>query len=100
MNWVEKWITIKVIVPNPKDGQEHRKVALQWCFSEMPVHVVGTLKELFKSVVTDDERDGQANSAPERVTPADPVPEAKHIILGNAECGDRFLVRRKGDEVF
>jgi len=54
LNWVEKSITIKVIVPNPKDGQEYRKVALQWRFSEVAVHVVGTPKKLFEFVVTDD----------------------------------------------
>src|SRR6266404_8761965 len=91
--------TVEVIVPDPDDGQEHRKIILQWRFSEVLVHVVCAAKEFFEIIVANDECDRQTYGTPERIPSADPVPEAKHVILGNTERGDGLLVRREGDEV-
>lgn len=48
------WTTVEVIVPNPDDGQENRKVVLQRRFSEVLVHVVRTPEKLFEIVVAND----------------------------------------------
>ena len=65
----------------------------------MGVHVVRAAKESLKVLVPDHKRDRQADRAPEAVAAADPVPEAEHVLLCDAECGDSLLIRAERDEV-
>lgn len=65
----------------------------------MLVHTVGTLEELLKVIVSDNQSDRQSDRTPKGITSADPVPELEHIFLRDAEGSDSLGVGTEGDEV-
>lgn len=91
---------VKVVVPEPDEREEDGEVLLEWRGLEVLVHAMRTAKQLLKVVVPDDERDREADRGPERVAPADPVPELEHVGGRDAELGDRLRVRAQRDKVF
>ena len=88
-----------VIVPNPQQRHNHRNVLLQRRGTEMVVHRLGAAQKLVKILVPDRNRNGKPDSRPQGVTPADEIPELKHIVDVNAEFRHRLGVRRKRDKV-
>ncbi len=90
---------IEVVVPDAEKSQDHGQVLLELGLGKVLVHGVGAGKEVLEVVKPDADRDGKADSRPERVAAANPVPELEHVGLGNAELGDALGVGREGDEV-
>ena len=88
-----------VVVPNPQQRHNHRNVLLQRRGTEMVVHRLGAAQKLVKILVPDRNRNGKPDSRPQGVTPADEIPELKHIVDVNAEFRHRLGVRRKRDKV-
>jgi hypothetical protein len=65
----------------------------------MPIHPVRTLEQALKVIVPDDERDAQADRAPQGVPAADPVPELEHVLLRDPKLGHGGGVGRERDKV-
>jgi hypothetical protein len=65
----------------------------------MLVHAMCAFEELLEIVVSDDQADGEADSAPETVPAADPVPELEHVLLGDTKLGHGGDVCAEGDKV-
>ena len=82
----------EVAVPDAYERQDNRDVSFERLRAEMAVHVERTLEKFSEVVVTDKTGDGQADSGPESVTPADPIPENEHILLIDAEGADLFHI--------
>mmetsp|Transcript_41489 Transcript_41489/g.111062 ORF Transcript_41489/g.111062 Transcript_41489/m.111062 type:complete len:486 (+) Transcript_41489:360-1817(+) len=89
----------EVVVPDAQQRQHHGHVGGEGRGAEVVVHGVGAGEQLLEVVHADGQRDGHADRAPERVPPADPVPEAEHVGGVDAEGGHGGLVGRDGDEV-
>jgi hypothetical protein len=60
---------------------------------------VGTIEHLLEVVETDRQTDGETDSGPERVSTSDPIPECKHVCLGDTEFSDGLGVGGKGNKV-
>lgn len=90
---------VKVVVPDPEEGEEDGQVVLELGLEEVLVHLVRAGQELVKVVRTDEEHDREADGGPERVTAADPFPEGEHDVGVDAERLDRLLVGRESTEV-
>ncbi len=57
------------------------------------------LEQLLEILVPDDQRDGQANRAPQGIAAANPVPELEHVSLVDTKGSHRLRVRAQSDEV-
>jgi hypothetical protein len=67
----------------------------------VPVHAMGALEELLKVVVSDDDSVyREADGTPQAVPTADPIPELKRVLRGDAELGRRGGVSAERDEMF
>lgn len=56
--------TIEVIIPHANDRHDHRQIFLQGGLLEVFVHSMRTLEQFLKVIVTNNERDAQADRAP------------------------------------
>ena len=65
----------------------------------MLVHVMSAVKQLFKVIETNRQRNRQADSRPQGVTSSDPIPETEHIFLVNTEFLDFLIVCRQCHEM-
>ena len=90
---------VEVVVPDTEHGEEDGQVLLERRGAEVLVHTMRTLEELLEVIEADDKRDGETNRGPEGVAAADPVPERKHVLLGDAKLGDLGGVGGERDEV-
>lgn len=90
----------EIVVPDADEAERHGEIFLRRRVEEVLVHRVRAFEHLDEFVVADAEDDGQADGAPERVTAADPVPEAEHIGGVDAEFLHVLLVGGKRDEMF
>lgn len=90
----------EVVVPDTDQRQQHRQVFLSRRGGEVFVHRVRAGEQLDEVVEAHGQDDGQADSRPQRVTTANPVPELKHIGGINTEFTYRFTVGGERGEVF
>ena len=86
-------------VPDAQHAEDDRHVGFQWRFLEMHVHGMRTGQQCLEIAPADLQRDRQANRRPQRVAPADPVPENEHVFRIDAEGFDGFRVGRQGYKV-
>jgi hypothetical protein len=91
--------TEEVRVPHAKKTADNGDVLLQRSLLEVLVHGMGACEELVEVIKANVEGHAQANGAPHAVAAANPVGEAEHVLLVNAELGDLLLVSRQSDEV-
>ena len=63
------------------------------------VRLVGAGEQLFEPVHADGDGDRQADGRPQRVAPADPVPELEHVGGVDPERGHRLGIGGQGGEV-
>ena len=89
----------EVRVPDAEQTSEGGDVVFQRRFLEMLVHGVCPRQELVEVVEADVQADAQADGAPDAVAAADPVLEAEHVPLVDAELGHLGLVGRQRHEV-
>ena len=88
---------VEVAVPDVDEAEQHRHVALDRRAREVLVHRARAGEQLAKALGADRDRDRQADRRPERIAPADPVPEAEGAR--DAEARRRLDVARRGDEM-
>ncbi len=60
---------------------------------------MGALQELDEAVHADSQRNGQSDCRPEGITPADPIPEAEHVLRIDTERDDPGFIGGHRDEV-
>jgi len=89
----------EVIVPDAQQPHDDRDVVLERHAAEVLVHLERARQERLEVVHTQVERDGEAHRRPQRIAPADPVPELEHVGRIDAEPGHFLRVGRHGDEV-
>jgi hypothetical protein len=65
----------------------------------VPVHVVRAGQQLVELRRTYGNHDREADSGPQRVAPAYPVPHFEHVFAGNAELYDFRRICGNADEV-
>ena len=65
----------------------------------MLVHAVGAGQQFLEVGHADGQRDGQADSRPQRITTADPIPHRENVFFANTERDRRFVVARHRNEV-
>ena len=97
--WVSKWVpTIKTHSPRYIFGlQAH--IGLHLGGAEVLVHEMRSLQQFLKVVEADMQSDSQADRRPQRISAADPVPEAEHVLLSDAELGHRRFVGGQSREM-
>ena len=89
----------EVVVPDAEHCEEHGEVLAEGVEAEVLVHCVRAEQKLEEVVHSDVEGDGEANGAPQRVAPADPVPELEHVLGVDAERCDFLCGRRHRHKV-
>jgi len=89
----------EIAVPDSDQRQHDGHVLAQRSAAEMFVHSVGAAQQLFKILKPDLQRNGKADRRPQRVTPADPVPEFEHVFRRDAEGLHRRFIGGERDEV-
>lgn len=90
---------VEVVVPDSQYSQNDRQVLLEGSCPEMLVHAMGTLEQLLKVVVANDESNRESDGTPQAVSSTDPVPELEHVLLGDTELGDGLGICAQCDEV-
>ena len=66
----------------------------------MLVHDVGAVEQRVEMFHADEQRQRQADRAPQRIAPANPIPKLEHVGGIDAERGHCLRVSGNGDEVF
>ena len=89
----------EVHVPYPEQGERHRHVPVERRIAKVEIHRMRPGEQLPKPRHARRDGDRQPGRGPQRVTPADPVPELEHVVGGDAELGHRRAVRRGGHEM-
>jgi len=89
----------EVRIPDAEHREDRRHVPLERRGAEVLVHLERPGEQLLERVHPDGARDRQPDRAPQRVAPADPVPERKHVLRIDAELRDLLLIGRQRDEV-
>ena len=96
----------EIHMPDFEQRKHHGHVVLERRRAEMLVHGARALEQLLESVHAGRQRDGQPHRGPDRVAPADPIPQRKHALGWNTErcgprgvCGDRGEMARKFDRL-
>ncbi len=87
------------LVPDPEKPQKCRHVACERRALEMAVHGVRAVEQALEIAPAEPEREHEPDRRPQRIAPADPVPEAEHVGRIDAEGAHRGLVGRDGDEM-
>lgn len=91
--------TEEVGVPHAQKTTKNWDILLKGSLLEVDVHGVSSSKKLVEVLVSNVDSDTQANGGPDTVTTTNPVGEAEHVRLVNAELGDLLLICGEGDEV-
>ena len=89
----------KVVIPNAEQAEDDWQIFLQRGCAKMLVHRVRAFEQLLEILGADGKHDRQADRRPERVPPAHPVPELKHIRRINAEFCHFIRVGGHGDKM-
>ena len=89
----------EVVVPEPDQAEQRRRVGLQRRGTEVLVDDVEPGQEFGEPLAADGRHHRQADRRVHRVAAADPVPEAEHVVGVDAEVVDQLLVRRHRHEV-
>mmetsp|Transcript_824 Transcript_824/g.1772 ORF Transcript_824/g.1772 Transcript_824/m.1772 type:complete len:322 (+) Transcript_824:560-1525(+) len=76
----------EVVVPHSQDCEEDGHVLGERSRLEVLIHLVCTLEKFFKRFHTNCKSDRSPDSTPEGVSSSHPVPEAKHVLLRDAEA--------------
>ena len=78
----------EIVVPNTKNAKRGGQVLLQGSIQEVLVHGVAAFQQLLEPIKPDVQGNRQANGAPERITPTDPIPESKHVARIDSKFSD------------
>ena len=89
----------KVDVPHPERGQDHRQILFQRRGAEVFVHRVRAVEQLREMLHAQIHHDRQTDGRPQRIAPADPVPELEHVGGIDAELGHALGVGRHRDKM-
>ena len=89
----------EIVVPDAKESKYHRKVLVQWCVTEVFIHLVRAGQQLLKVFHPNVNRDGQADRRPQRVAASNPIPELKHVLRINAEFRYLLCICRERNKV-
>ena len=89
----------EVVVPHADEGEDSGEVLFHRSSLEVLIHFVSTLVELHVVVEADTQSDGQTDGRPQRVAPANPVPEFEHVSRVDTESRHCFGVGGERDEV-
>ena len=76
-----------VAVEHVRQGQQHRGVALERRGQEVGVHRRAARQQPLEHLRAQADGAGEAHRRPQRIAPADPVPEGEHAVGANAERG-------------
>ena len=95
----------EVVVPNGQEAHEHRQVALKRSGAEVLVHLMKAIQHGAKILRADRKHRREADGRIHRIAPADPIPEAEHVVGIDAELRHFSRVRRHrnkmlGDRLF
>ena len=77
-----------VAVPDAEQPHDHRHVLGERRVAEMLVHRARAGEEAAEILAADGDGERQADRRPDRIAPADPVPEAEDALGADAELGD------------
>ena len=91
--------TEEVDVPDAQQRQDHRQVVLQGRAAEVLVHGMRAFKQLDEVLHAQIDHDRQADRRPQRIAPANPIPELEHVGGIDAELAHPFGIGRNRDEV-
>ena len=81
------WPAHRVAPPDAGKREQHWQVLFKGRLAEMPVHRGGPGEKGPEPPGADGNGQAQPDRTPERVAPADPVPEAEDPLRGDAELG-------------
>ncbi len=87
-------ITENVAVIEADQAKQHRQVLAHRRGAEMGVHRMRAIQELAEIFRTDGDHQRQADRRPDRITPADPIPEPEYPLAFDTEGGN-FVERRR-----
>ena len=85
----------EVAVPDAEQPHQHRQVLLERRAAEVLVHLVEAGQHLVEALGADGQHRRQADRRVHRVAPADPLPEAEHVVGVDPEL--RHLLGVGGD---
>ncbi len=89
----------EVAVPDGEQAHQRRQVALERGAPEVLVHLVEAGEHLAEALRTDGQHRREADRRVHRVPPADPLPEAEHVVGVDPELAHLLGVGGDGDEV-
>ena len=88
-----------VAIPHRQQPHKHGDVLAHRRGAEMFVHVVAAGQELLEALGADGDGERQADARPDRIAPADPIPEAEHPRAVYAELAHLLQIGRHRDEM-
>lgn len=106
---------VEIVVPDTNDGHDDGQVVLELGGAEVVVHARSTTEELLVVLIANNKGNRQSictldeaqitweqnvpDSAPERVTASNPVPELEHVLLSDTKRGNVLGVRGECNKV-
>ena len=89
----------KIRIPNSNKRHKHWKIFCKWSRSEMFIHFVETTKHFFESCRSNCNHRRESDCRIHRVSPADPIPETKHICSIDSKGFHLFCIGGNRDEM-
>ena len=89
----------EIRIPDAQQRQQHRHVGGERRSKEMRVHGARAGEQVLEPVHADGDGHGQSHRRPDRIAPADPVPQREAAFWCNAEAGRGLDVRGDGGEM-
>ena len=89
----------EIAVPDLEQPQDHWQVLRRRRFQEMPIHGGGTRQKLAELRRADGQHDGEADCRPQRIAPADPIPEPEHAPFIDTKGSHRFDIGRDSNKM-
>ncbi len=89
----------EIAVPHAQQRQRDRHVALEIGFPKMTIHGVPSVEQRLECVHADCQCHRQPHGRPQRVAPANPIPELEDVSGIDAELSSAIGLARHGDEV-
>src|ERR1700729_3177200 len=92
-------VTENIAVPDAEQPHQNRDVPLHRRLAEVLVDFITAAEKFIEAVWPDRDRKRQPDAGPDRITAANPVPEAKHTRRLDAKLRHFVELRRDGGEV-
>jgi hypothetical protein len=88
-----------IAVPHRKQAHQHGNIPVDRRLAEMPIHIGSAAQKFLEFGGSDRNRQRQADARPDRISAADPIPEAEYASGLDTEFGDLVELRRHRGEM-